>query len=248
MVYESATDDMKRTQTEMGGKNPVLITDSADLKQALDIAERGAFGVTGQACTATSRAIVYEEIYDEFIEGIVDRAKSIEVGKGSSGADMGPQANQSELEGTLDYIDIGKNEASLVAGGNKLTEGPYQDGHFVEPTVFADVEPNMTIAQEEIFGPVLAVIPASGYQEAVQIANGVDYGLSASIVTKNLYEAKQFTKDIEAGVIKINEKTTGTELHVPFGGFKQSSSDTYREQGDEGLRFFTSTKTVYENF
>jgi 2,5-dioxopentanoate dehydrogenase len=248
-VYESATDDMKRVQTEMGGKNPIVVTDSADMEQALDIARYGAFGVTGQACTATSRAIVYEDVYDEFVEGIVERAESIDVGPGLGGAEMGPQASESELMGTLDYIDVGKKEgATLATGGNELTGGVHENGFFVEPTVFTDVGPDMRISQEEIFGPVLAVTPVSGYEEAIEVANDVDYGLSASIVTEQLGEAKRFTEDAEAGVVNINERTTGTELHVPFGGFKESSSDTYREQGDEGLRFFTRTKTIYENY
>jgi aldehyde dehydrogenase (NAD+) len=248
-VYNSATEDMKRVQTEMGGKNSVVVTDSADMEKALEIARDGAFGVTGQACTATSRAIVYEDVYDEFIEGIVERAEAIEVGPGLEGAEMGPQASESELAGTLDYIDVGKQEgATLATGGEELTGGVHENGFFVEPTVFTDVDPDMRISQEEIFGPVLTVTPVSGYEEALAVANDVDYGLSASIVTQELSEAKQFAGDAEAGVVKINEKTTGTELHVPFGGFKESSSDTYREQGDEGLRFFTSTKTVYENY
>jgi 2,5-dioxopentanoate dehydrogenase len=248
-VYESATEDMNRVQTEMGGKNPLVVTDSADLEAAAELARYGAFGVTGQACTATSRAIVYEDVYDEFVERVVEWAESIEVGPGLEGADMGPQASEGELTGTLDYIDVGKKEgATLSAGGSELTNGVHENGFFVEPTVFTDVEPDMRIAQEEIFGPVLAVTKVSGYDEAIQVANGVDYGLSASIATEDLSEANRFARDSESGVVKINEKTTGTELHVPFGGFKESSSDTYREQGDEGLRFFTSTKTVYENY
>jgi aldehyde dehydrogenase (NAD+) len=248
-VYESATEDMKRVQTEMGGKNPLIVSDTADMGRALSLARWGAFGVTGQACTATSRAIVYEDVYDEFVEGIVERAEDIEIGAGLDGADMGPQASEGELTGTLDYIDVGKTEgATLATGGQELTSGSHEDGYFVEPTVFTDVDRDMRIAKEEIFGPVLAVMKVSGYEEAIEVANDVDYGLSASIATEDLAEAKQFASDIEAGVVKINEQTTGTELHAPFGGFKDSSSDTYRESGDEGLRFFTSTKTIYENW
>ncbi len=248
-VYETATEDMKRVQTEMGGKNPLIVSDTADMDKAVSIARWGAFGVTGQACTATSRAIVYDDVYDEFVERIVERAESIEVGPGLEGAEMGPQASEGELTGTLDYIDVGKTEgATLATGGEELTGGIHENGYFAEPTVFTDVDHEMRIAQEEIFGPVLAVLKVSGYDEALEVANDVDYGLSASIVTEDLAEAKQFARDIEAGVVKINEQTSGTELHVPFGGFKDSSSDTYRESGDEGLRFFTSTKTVYENW
>lgn len=248
-VYETATEDMKRVQTEMGGKNPLIVSDTADMDKAVSIARWGAFGVTGQACTATSRAIVYDDVYDEFVERIVERAESIEVGPGLEGAEMGPQASEGELTGTLDYIDVGKTEgATLATGGEELTGGIHENGYFAKPTVFTDVDHEMRIAQEEIFGPVLAVLKVSGYDEALEVANDVDYGLSASIVTEDLAEAKQFARDIEAGVVKINEQTSGTELHVPFGGFKDSSSDTYRESGDEGLRFFTSTKTVYENW
>ncbi|MFC7071956.1 aldehyde dehydrogenase family protein [Halovenus rubra] len=248
-VYDGATEDMKRVQTEMGGKNPLIVSDTADMERALSIARWGAFGVTGQACTATSRAIVYEDVYDEFVEGIVERAEDIDVGHGLDGADMGPQASEGELEGTLDYIDVGVTEgARLATGGEELAGGSHEDGYFVEPTVFTDVDHEMRIAQEEIFGPVLAVLKVSGYEEALEVANDVDYGLSASIATQDLAEAKQFADDIESGIVKINEQTSGTELHVPFGGFKDSSSNTYRESGDEGLRFFTSTKTIYENW
>jgi len=249
MVYQDATDDMKRIQTEMGGKNPTLVMDSADVDEAADIVARGGFGVTGQACTACSRAIVHEGVYDEFVDALVAEAEEIEVGPGLDGADMGPQVTESELEGTLDYIEVGQNErADLVYGGERLDGGAHADGWFVEPTVFADVEADMRIAQEEIFGPVVAVIPVSGYGEAIEVANDVDYGLSASIVTEDLNEAHRFVEETESGIAKVNEKTTGVELHVPFGGYKDSSSNTYREQGDAALDFYTGTKTVYLNY
>ncbi|MFW6376080.1 MAG: aldehyde dehydrogenase family protein [Thermoplasmatota archaeon] len=248
-VYEQASKAGKRVQTEMGGKNPSIIMDSADIDEAVEIVANGAFGVTGQACTANSRAIVHESKYDEFVEKIKERAESIEIGPGLEDPEMGPKVSEEELENTLDYIKIGKEEgAELVTGGNKLDEGQFSKGYYVEPTVFKDVDPDMTIAQEEIFGPVLAVIKAKDYEDAVEIANGVDYGLSASIVTDDLSEAHRFIEDSEAGVVKINEKTTGLELHVPFGGFKGSSSETWREQGDAGLDFYTITKTIYLNY
>jgi aldehyde dehydrogenase (NAD+) len=154
--------------------------------------------------------------------------------------------NRDELQGTLDYIDVARAEgATLEVGGDEPDVGP---GHFVEPTVFSGVEPDMRIAQEEVFGPVLAVLSVGSYEEAVEVANGIEYGLSASIVTDNLREADQFVEDSESGVVKVNEKTTGLELHVPFGGVKQSSSNTYREQGQAGMEFFTTTKTVYRDF
>ncbi|MFC6825154.1 aldehyde dehydrogenase family protein [Halopelagius fulvigenes] len=248
-VARQAADGLKRVQCEMGGKNPTVVMPSGDFETAVDIVGTGAFGVTGQACTACSRAIVHEDIYEEFVDAVVDYAESLDVGDGSAGADMGPHVTESELDGTLEYIDVAVADgATLETGGERLTGDGYDDGYFVEPTVFSDVTSEMRIAQEEVFGPVLAVIPVSGYEEGVEVANDVDYGLSASIVTQDMTEAKRFVEDVEAGVAKVNEKTTGLELHVPFGGYKQSSTNTYREQGDAGLDFFTSTKTVYENY
>jgi len=248
-VYEQATADQKRVQCEMGGKNPTIVTDTADIGTAIDIVGSGAFGVTGQACTACSRAIVYEEVYDEFLPAIAEYAEALEVGDGRSGADMGPHVAESELAGTLDYIDVAKREgAELVTGGERLSGERYEDGYFVEPTVFSEVEADMRIAQEEVFGPVLSVMRASDYEEAVRLANDVQYGLSASIVTEDHTEAQRFVRDSESGVVKVNEKTTGLELHVPFGGYKRSSSNTYREQGDSAIDFYTSVKTAYDTY
>ncbi|WP_224450348.1 aldehyde dehydrogenase family protein [Haloprofundus salilacus] len=249
MVSQQAANDLKRVQCEMGGKNPTVVMPSADLDAAVDIVGSGAFGVTGQACTACSRAIVHEDVYDEFVDAVVDYAETLEVGDGSGNADMGPHVTQSELDETLEYVSVGADEgATLETGGERLTGDHYDDGYFVSPAVFSEVDPEMRIAQEEIFGPVLSVIPVSSYEEGVEVANNVEFGLSASIVTQDLSEANHFIEDIEAGVAKVNEKTTGLELHVPFGGYKNSSTNTYREQGDAGLDFFTSTKTVYMNY
>jgi len=245
-VYDAATDDGKRVQTEMGGKNPTLVMPSADLDEAAEVVGGGAFGVTGQACTACSRAIVHTAVHDEFVEGIVDYAESLTVGDGSEGADVGPQVTAEELEGTLEYVTIGREEGATVATGGSRPD--IDGGHFVEPTVFTGVEPGMRVAQEEIFGPVLSVIEVEDYEQAVAVANDVEYGLSASIATRDLGEANRFVDDIEAGVVKVNDTTTGVELHVPFGGMKNSSSNTYREQGDAGLDFFTVTKTVYVDY
>ncbi|MFP4142177.1 MAG: aldehyde dehydrogenase family protein [Thermoplasmata archaeon] len=245
-VYKKATETGKRVQTEMGGKNPMLIMEDADVEKAAEMVKNGAFGVTGQACTATSRAIVHQDIYDEFVKAIKEKAETIEIGPGLEDPDMGPQVSEDELNSTMEYIEAGKDEgAELVCGGGVLTDGKHSNGYFVQPTVFSDVEPDMKIAQEEIFGPVLAVIKAEDYEEAVSIANDVEYGLSASIVTEDLSRAHKFVEDIDSGVVKINEKTTGLELHVPFGGLKASSSETWREQGDAALDFYTISKTVY---
>jgi 2,5-dioxopentanoate dehydrogenase len=249
MVAQSAADDLKRVQCEMGGKNPTVVMPSANLDEAVDIVSAGTFGTTGQSCTATSRAIVHEEIYDEFVDSITSYAESIDVGPGLEDPDMGPHVSNDELESTLEYIDVGHNEdATLETGGSQLTGQQYEQGHFIEPTVFTDVTSDMQIAQEEIFGPVLSVIKATDFEDALEVANDVKFGLSASIITQDITEANRFVDEIEAGVAKVNEKTTGLELHVPFGGYKNSSTNTYREQGDAGLDFFTTTKTVYMNY
>ena len=249
IVYNQATDEGKRVQLELGGKNPAVVMPSADIEEAADIVASGAFGVTGQACTATSRAIVHEDVHDELLAAVVERAESIEIGPGTEGGEMGPQISESELEGTLEYVDVAREGgATLETGGGTPDDEALADGHFVEPTVFSGVEPDMRIACEEVFGPVLAVIPVSGYDEAVEVANATEYGLSASVITNDLAEAHRFTHDVESGVVKVNEKTTGLELHVPFGGVKASSSETYREQGDAALDFFTISKTVYMNY
>jgi aldehyde dehydrogenase (NAD+) len=247
-VYADATDDRKRVQTEMGGKNPCLVTANADPERAAGIVAAGAFGVTGQACTATSRAIVHEDVYEEFCDAVVAEAASLTVGDGRAGADVGPQVSERELEGTLEYVRVADEDdgATLLTGGSAADVDGH-DGYFVEPTVFADVEPSMTIACEEVFGPVLAVIPVGSFAEGVAVANDTAYGLSASVVTDDLAEAHRFVRDVEAGVAKVNEKTTGLELHVPFGGVKESSANTYREQGDAAVDFFTRGKTVYMN-
>ncbi|WP_207586530.1 aldehyde dehydrogenase family protein [Halomontanus rarus] len=248
MVYDAATDGGKRVQTEMGGKNPTVVSNTADVEEAADIVAAGRFGVTGQACTACSRAIVHTDVYDEFVDAIVDRAEAIEVGPGDE-YDMGPQVSESELEGTLDYIEIAKEEgATLATGGNRLEGDRYGEGYFVEPTVFTDVENDFRIAQEEVFGPVLSVIEVEDFDEALETANDIQYGLSSSIVTDDHTEAERFVDEIDAGVAKINDKTTGLELHVPFGGFKRSSSETWREQGDAGIDFYTIEKTIYDTF
>lgn len=247
-VYEEAAAAGKRVQTELGGKNPTIVSESADVEEAADIVAMGAFGVTGQACTACSRAIVHEDIHDEFVDAVIAQAETVEVGPGHD-YDMGPQVSEGELDGTIEYIERAQEQGNTLAyGGERLSGDRYGDGYFVEPTVFTDVDPGDTLACDEVFGPVLAVIEAEDFDEAMDIANDVEYGLSASIVTENYTEAKRFVKEIEAGVAKVNEKTTGLELHVPFGGLKRSSSETWREQGDAGMDFFTISKTVYENY
>jgi 2,5-dioxopentanoate dehydrogenase len=248
LVYDKATEDGKRVQTELGGKNPTVVSENADVEEAAEIVASGAFGVTGQACTACSRAIVHTDVYDEFVDAVVAQTESIELGPGDE-YDVGPQVTESELQGTLDYIEIAQEEgATLETGGGRPEGERFGDGYYIEPTVFTDVENDYRIAQEEVFGPVLAVIEAEDFEDALETANDVQYGLSASIVTDDHTEAERFVRDVEAGVAKVNAKTTGLELHVPFGGFKRSSSETWREQGDAGIDFYTIEKTVYDGF
>jgi len=248
-VAQTAANDLTRVQCEMGGKNPTIVMPSADLETAAETIGVGAFGTTGQSCTATSRAIVHDDIYDEFVDEMVAYAEALTIGPGLDDPDMGPHVSESELESTLEYVDIGTNEGATLETGGGVPEGEtFESGYYVEPTVFTDVDNDSRLAQEEIFGPVLAVIRASDFDDALATANDVNYGLSASILTQELTEANRFIDGVEAGVAKVNEKTTGLELHVPFGGYKNSSTNTHREQGDAGIDFFTSVKTVYENY
>lgn len=247
-VYDQATDAGKRVQTELGGKNPTIVADSADPNKAADIVATGGFGTTGQSCTACSRAIVDSAVHDDFVAALVDRAESIDIGPGSD-HDMGPQVNANERDSTLEYIDIAVEEGATLAAGGGVPDGTaVANGYFVEPTVFTNVDSEMRIAQEEVFGPVVSVIEVNNFDEAIDVANNVQYGLSASVVTESHNEANRFIDEADAGVVKVNQKTTGLELHVPFGGFKRSSSETWREQGDSGLDFYTIEKTVYDSY
>ncbi|MEM3394418.1 MAG: aldehyde dehydrogenase family protein [Nitrososphaerota archaeon] len=239
-----------RIQLELGGKNPAIILPDANIDKAVEMVARGAFGLTGQVCTATSRAIVLDKVAEEFTRKIVEKAKKLRVGNGlREGVDLGPVVGQRELDKVLSYIEIGMREgAKLLTGGRRLTGGEYDTGYFVEPTVFADVTPDMRIAKEEIFGPVLAIMVASSLDEAIEIANSVDYGLAASIFTNSLDKAFEFISRIKAGVVKINKPTTGIEIQVPFGGYKKSSTETFRELGEAVIEFYTKTKTIYMGY
>jgi aldehyde dehydrogenase (NAD+) len=235
-----------RTQLEMGGKNPLVIMDDADLDLAAQIAVKGAFGLAGQACTGTSRAIVHEAVYEAFLERLVARTKKLVVGNGlDKGVEMGPLASQKQLDTVLRYLKIGQEEgAQLVWGGERLEEGALARGYFVSPAIFTGVTSQMRIAQEEIFGPVLAVLTARDFEEALALANNTEYGLSAAICTRSLRTANLFAQRIQAGMVKVNKPTTGVSLNAPFGGVKKSSSETYKEQGRAALDFYTRLKTV----
>ncbi|MDA3129517.1 aldehyde dehydrogenase family protein [Aliibacillus thermotolerans] len=239
-----------RTQMELGGKNPLIVMDDADLDHAAQLAVNGGFALTGQACTGTSRVIVMETVAEKFKEKLIEKTKAMTIGDGlNEGTKIGPLANKKQLETVLNYIQIGKEEgASLEYGGRHLTDGVFEKGYFVEPAIFSQVTPNMRIAQEEIFGPVIAIITVNSYEEAITIANGVEYGLAASIATNDVKRAKQFTNDIEAGTVKVNRTTTGNLINAPFGGLKKSSTSTFRESGRAGMEFFTQIKTVYVGY
>lgn len=239
-----------RTQMELGGKNPIIVMDDADVELAATLTINGGFSLTGQACTGTSRVIVLKEVKEAYVAKLIEKTKELKIGNGfEEGIKLGPLANEKQLNNVLKYIEIGKEDGgTLVYGGEHLTSGEYAKGYYVQPAIFTDVKPSMRIAKEEIFGPVVAVIEVDSYEEAIKIANDVEYGLSASIVTNNLKLAHQFTKEIQAGTVKVNRTTTGNLMNAPFGGLKKSSTSTFRESGRVGLEFFSQVKTVYVGF
>ena len=245
-LYEKVSQRKVRCQLEMGGKNPTIVLKDADLDTATDIVLNGAFMSTGQKCTACSRAIIEKAIYEPFVEKLLTKTKKLRVGNGlEAGVQIGPAVDKSQLETDLRYIEIGKKEgARLICGGNQLTGGDYDKGFFVEPAIFDGVTPEMKIAQEEIFGPVVALMEAADFNEAIRLANNVRFGLSASIVTNNASAIQKFTNQIEAGLITVNLPTAGVEYQLPFGGTKESSFGM-REQGPLALDFYTETRTVY---
>jgi len=245
-LHQEASQRRLRIQLEMGGKNPTIVLADCDFNSAVENVANAAFFSTGQKCTATSRAIVEESIYDRFVEAIAARAKKLKVGNGmTAGIDIGPAVDQGQLETDLKYIEIGRQEgARLVCGGTRLTGGEYDKGYFVEPTVFADVTESMRIAQEEVFGPVLAVMRAKDMADAMRIANAVPFGLSSSIQTTNVSRVFEFVYGAEAGLLTVNLPSAGVEYQLPFGGTKDSSFGP-KEQGPAALEFYSDYKTVY---
>lgn len=245
-LYQKVAPRKIRIQTEMGGKNPTIVLKDADLNYAADVLVNGAFFSTGQKCTACSRAIIEKAIYEPLVQILLEKTRKLKTGNGlESGVQMGPAVDASQLETDLKYIEIAKKEgAELLCGGNRLTGGAYEHGYFIEPTLFGGVTPNMRIAQEEVFGPVLGLMSAEDFGEAMALANRVPFGLSASIVSKDLTRVHQFINGIEAGLITVNLPTAGVEYQLPFGGTKESSFGM-REQGPAALDFYTETRTVY---
>jgi acyl-CoA reductase-like NAD-dependent aldehyde dehydrogenase len=232
-------------QLEMGGKNPVIVMPDCDLEQAVQLTVRGAFGYAGQKCTATSRAIVIDKIHEAFVEKLVEKTKALKIGVGTEEANfLPPVVSEEQLRNILAVIENGKKEACLLCGGGVPTGEGYAYGYYVEPAIFDEVPRHSRLAQEEIFGPVLAIQRAQGWDEAVSLANDVRFGLSASIFTHDLNNVLTYVSQIEAGVVKVNSETAGIEPQVPFGGMKDSSSHS-REQGRAAMEFYTSIKSVY---
>jgi aldehyde dehydrogenase (NAD+) len=233
----------------MGGKNPTIVLNDADFNTAVENTVNAAFFSTGQKCTATSRAIVDEAIYSKFVDALVERTKKLKVGNGmEAGIDIGPAVDEGQLETNLKYIEIGKKEAGKAkVGGERLSGAAYDKGYFVSPTIFADVDEKMTIAQEEIFGPVLSVLPAKNLDHALEIANNIPFGLSASIQTTNLSRAFEFIYKMEAGLLTVNLPSAGVEYQLPFGGTKDSSFGP-KEQGPAAVEFYSDYKTVYMKY
>jgi aldehyde dehydrogenase (NAD+) len=248
-LYEKVTRRKVRVQLEMGGKNPTVVLKDADLDYAADVLVNGAFFSTGQKCTACSRAIIEKSIYEPLLEKLIAKTRKLKVGNGlEPGVEIGPAVDAAQLATDLKYIEIAKAEgAQLVCGGKRLTEGIYDLGYFVEPTLLTGVTPEMRIAQEEVFGPVLGLMVAEDFEDAMRQANGVKFGLSASIVSRDLTRVHQFINRIEAGLITVNLPTAGVEYQLPFGGTKESSFGM-REQGPAALDFYTETRTVYMKY
>ena len=248
-VSMKAAPSFKKVHLEMGGKNIIIVMDDADLDLAVDGCVWGGFGTTGQRCTAASRVAVHRKVYREFVERFVARAKTLAVGDGLDPAtQMGPSVSKAQLDTVMRYVEIGQQEgATLAYGGHRLTDGAHQQGHFHEPTVFIDVTPSMRIEQEEIFGPVVSVIPCTSFDEAVVIANGVEYGLSASIYTRDINQAFRAMRDLQTGLFYVNAPTIGAEIHLPFGGTKNTGNG-HREAGEAALDVFSEWKSIYVDF
>ncbi|MBN1394026.1 MAG: aldehyde dehydrogenase family protein [Pirellulales bacterium] len=240
----------KRISLECGGKNAEIVMDDADLELAVDGALWGAFGTSGQRCTATSRLIVHEAVYDKMLEKIAKRAAKLRLGPGvDPTTDVGPLVNESQFKKVMEYIRVGKEEdkARLIRGGFRASGGRLDRGWFIEPTIFADVDRTMRIFKEEIFGPVLSVIKVGDLEEAVETLNDCNYGLSSSIYTRDINKALWAVREIEAGIVYVNGPTIGAEVHMPFGGVK-GTGNGHREAGKVGLDIFTEWKTVYIDY
>ena len=248
-LAQRAAADHKRVSLEMGGKNPAIVMEDADLDLAMEGLIWGAYGTTGQRCTATSRLIVHRDVHDELVERVIAKAKELRLGYGNDAdVDMGPLINQKALDKVSGYMDVAHQDGATIAlGGAAATGDGLDDGFFFQPTLFTDVTRDMRVAREEIFGPVLSVIKVSSFDEAISVANDVQYGLSSAVYTRDIARAFQALRDIDAGITYINGPTIGAEAHMSFGGVK-ATGNGHREGGWEVYDFYTETKTCYIDF
>ena len=249
-ISEACAPEFKHCHLEMGGKNCIIIMNDAELDLAVDGALWGAFGTTGQRCTASSRLIIHKEVYNAFVKRFVERAKAIKVGNGlDESVQMGPTVSESQMNSVLEYMRIGKEEdgAKLLCGGGRLTGGDYDKGWFTQPTVFGDVRPGMRIFHEEIFGSVTDCIPADNFDHAIEMANNCAYGLSASIYTQNVNWAFKAMRDVFTGIFYVNAPTIGAETHLPFGGTRHTGNG-HREACVQALEVFSEWKSIYIDF
>jgi aldehyde dehydrogenase (NAD+) len=249
VISAKATDTLKRVSLELGGKNAQIVMADGDVDLALEGVLWGAFGTTGQRCTATSRLILHEKIHDSFLAALVKRTEKLRLGDGlEKSTEVGPVVNQSQIDTVESYVKIGKDEgAKLETGGERYTAGACKNGFFYRPTIFSGVKPHMRLAKEEIFGPVLSVIKIKSFEEAINVLNDTRYGLSSSIYTRDVNAAFRAIRDIEAGITYINGPTIGAEAHMPFGGVKETGNG-HREGGWQVYEFFSETKTVYVDY
>jgi len=247
-LYASGAKHLKKIQCEMGGKNPVVVLADADLPLAVEATAQGAFGSTGQRCTATSRVVVEETIADEFVKRLAARAKAFVVGDGMEpGVEMGPSVDESQMQTVMKYIEVGKSEGQIVCGGERLSGSKHGKGLFVAPTVVDGINVEHHLAQEEIFGPVVSILRVKDFDEALEAANAVRYGLSSSIYSTDSNKVFEFVDKIETGMTHVNSPTVGGEAHVPFGGSKESSVGP-REVGHAAMDFYTDIKIVYVDY
>ncbi len=248
-ISEVASNTLKRVSLELGGKNAQIVMDDANLDLALEGVLWGAFGTTGQRCTATSRLIVHEKVYDKFVSMVVDHAKKLRLGDGlKDNVDVGPCINEGQRKTVDEYVQIGKGEGAKVLAGGKMAVGDgLAKGWFYEPTVLGDVTPQMRVAREEIFGPVLSVIKIKSLEEAIAVSNNTTYGLSSSIYTQDINNAYIAIRDIKAGITYVNSPTIGAEAHMPFGGVKETGNG-HREGGWTVYEFYTEWKAVYVDY
>jgi aldehyde dehydrogenase (NAD+) len=247
-VAQRAAANFKQVSLEMGGKNAQIVLDDANLELALDGALWGAFGTTGQRCTATSRILLQKGIAAEFTEKLVERTRMLRIGNGlDESVQVGPQVNKGQIETSTNYVEIARGEgATLLCGGHPLTDSEYSKGTFFAPTIFGGVTKCMRIAREEVFGPVLSVIEFDTFEQGIEIANSIDYGLSSALYTKDLNRAFSAIRDLEAGITYVNAPTIGAEVHLPFGGVKQTGNG--HREGSEAIEFFTTWKAVYVDY